>query len=1142
MERGGQGHGSDLLKVQERVVAACERYESAWRSGAAMDIEAFLSDVPEPERSNLRRELAALDEELRGACAEGRLLGNVPGGPVPGLRFDPAHHRPAFAPRVLVAGERIGYFGDYEILVELGRGGMGVVYKARQVSVNRLVALKLVKWGHDLDDDRLLRFRNETEAVAALDHPNVVPIFEVGQHEGQPYFTMKFLGGGSVAHRLHSYASDPRTAAALIIPVAEAVYHAHCRGILHRDLKPANILLDEQGRPYVGDFGLAKRLESDDELTLSQEVLGTPAFMASEQADRNLGPVTTATDVYGLGAVLYAMLTGRPAFRGETVLETLRMVREASPLPPSRLNPRVARDLETICLKCLHKQPVDRYGSAEAVALDLKRYLAGEPIAARSVGVATRFGMWCRRRPAQAALALTLSLGLAATSVAATVAAHQAELRSLAAREAATQTYYARLSQTAARRHEPRAGWSWLAINALAEAARLETPARSLPELKSEAAACLTAFDIRPVGVIDTGFNASLLAFSPDGRILAVAEFKVQSYVCGRVQLINTADGKVMATLFFTGSPLRFFQKGNQEASTTLRFSPDGQKLALGTRAGWVWLWDRSHPGDWSTSWAAHGGVVEGLAFDPAAHWLWTASSDGTVKRWDLSKGGPKGPAAAKSAPLPEGARDLAIGQDSLWISLRSDSVVRLDPMTLTPKGPSIHLGYKLGVRPDGSMVAGAAGDHVDLAGAAERGVPIRSLVKRTDEAETPPEVHSVHFGRRGTLLAGFYDDRHVKVWDVASGRQVAHFPVGGDGIGCAAFSPDGNRLAVTDHYRVMIYEIRADDAMHVTASDPDRVYDIAWSPGDRRLAWIAVRADRSQAVVVVWDDAARRLTAGTQNRPGPNRFDRPSVAVHPFGPTLAFHAWGQTYLWSGDTAAAPTLLATEFDGALSFSPDGARLWGVAANDGVDSWSLDHRTRATAWKSSATFISGMSGFNDLAVGRHWVAAAGHDGRVTLFDARDGSAITSWNHTPAEVGTSWKTAVDPVRRVDFTGDETLMASGTQSGRVWIRRLPAGDVVACLEGHGDSVEAMAFHPGGRLLASGARDGTIRFWSYSTQEGHWEWEFTLPLPGGTVHRLGFSPDGEHLAILIDNDRAARILDLASLRRQWAELGIDR
>ena len=228
----------------------------------------------------------------------------------------------------------------------------------------------------------------------------------------------------------------------------------------------------------------------------------------------------------------------------------------------------------------------------------------------------------------------------------------------------------------------------------------------------------------------------------------------------------------------------------------------------------------------------------------------------------------------------------------------------------------------------------------------------------------------------------------------------------------------------------------------------------------------------------------------------------------------------------------------------MRFSADGARLWGVAPNDCIESWSWADRTRATSWASSTKHISGMQGFNDLTAGRRWVATAGHDGKVTLLDARDSSLIASWNHAPAETGASWKTPVDPVRSVALTRDETLIASGTQSGRVWIRAIPSGNAVACFEGHADSVEAVAFHPGGRLLASGSRDGTVRFWrSTSRSQGEpWYWEFTLPLSAGTIHRLAFSPDGEHLSVLIENDRAVRILDLARLRDRWAELGIDR
>src|SRR5262245_58459823 len=316
---------------------------------------------------------------------------------------DPAGNGPD-----LPRGSRVRYFGDYELKRVLGKGGMGVVYKAKQLSLNRLVALKMIKAGVLADDAELRRFQNEAEAVAALDHPGIVPIHEVGEHDGQRYFSMKLVPGDSLAARLDHYRDDPRAAAFLVAEVAKAVHHAHMRGILHRDLKPANILVDEQGVPHVTDFGLAKRVEGDSELTQSGAIMGTPAYMAPEQTTGRRGSITTATDVYGLGAVLYALLAGQAPFGGDSVIETLDAVRTRPPEPPSRLNAKVPRDLEVICLKCLAKDTRSRYSSAQALAEDLRRYLTGEPILARPVGAAERAWMWCRRNKGIAALGALL--------------------------------------------------------------------------------------------------------------------------------------------------------------------------------------------------------------------------------------------------------------------------------------------------------------------------------------------------------------------------------------------------------------------------------------------------------------------------------------------------------------------------------------------------------------------------------------------------------------------------------------------------------------------------------------------------------------------------------------------------------------
>jgi len=326
-------------------------------------------------------------------------------------------------PVPLRGGTRVRYFGDYELQRVLGEGGMGTVYKARQISLNRPVALKIIKATRLGSDDDLRQFHNEAEAVARLDHPNIVPIFEVGRFDDQQYFSMKLIAGESLDKRLEDYTAHPRRAAQLLAGAAEAIHHSHQRGILHRDLKPANVLVDVKGQPHITDFGLAKRVEGDSELTQSGAILGTPAYMAPEQTSGKRGTVTTSTDVYGLGAILYALLTGRAPFGGTTVLDTLEQVRERPPEPPRKLNPRIPRDLEVICLKCLEKEPRRRYASADALAEELKRYLAGKPITARPAGRLERALMWCRRNPVLAGLTGAVLALLVALAIGSTIAA-----------------------------------------------------------------------------------------------------------------------------------------------------------------------------------------------------------------------------------------------------------------------------------------------------------------------------------------------------------------------------------------------------------------------------------------------------------------------------------------------------------------------------------------------------------------------------------------------------------------------------------------------------------------------------------------------------------------------------------------------
>src|SRR5437867_2422056 len=307
-----------------------------------------------------------------------------------------------------------GNLGDYELLEEIGRGGQGVVFRARQKSLSRTVALKIIGLGQWASKAHVKRFRLEAEAAARLDHPCIVPIYEVGEGDGSCYFSMKFVEGGQLDEAVRRTPMPMRQAAELMAKVARTVHYAHEHGILHRDIKPGNILLDAKGEPHLTDFGLARLLESESTITRTLEVLGTPSYMAPEQASGETAKLTSGTDVYGLGAVLYQLLTGHPPFAGGTTYETIRLLLNTDPRQPRLLNPKIDRDLSTICLKCLEKDPNRRYASALALAEDLERWLKHEPIRARHTGVFTRGKKWVRRNPTTALL-FALSLAFAAT-------------------------------------------------------------------------------------------------------------------------------------------------------------------------------------------------------------------------------------------------------------------------------------------------------------------------------------------------------------------------------------------------------------------------------------------------------------------------------------------------------------------------------------------------------------------------------------------------------------------------------------------------------------------------------------------------------------------------------------------------------
>jgi WD40 repeat protein/tRNA A-37 threonylcarbamoyl transferase component Bud32 len=408
----------------------------------------------------------------------------------------------AFPVRLFQPGQ---VFGDYELIDAVARGGMGVVFKARHQKLDRVVALKMILAGHFAFAQDVERFHTEAQAAARLNHPGIVPVYEVGEVQGLHYFTMAFVDGESLAGRLRAGPLELRQAASLVRDLADAIQFAHDSGVVHRDIKPGNVLIDKNGQPRLTDFGLAKRTDRDSEVTGTGQILGTPSYMAPEQTAGDPAAVGPAADVYGLGALLFASLTGRPPFQAATPLETIRQVVASDPPRPSVVNPAVPRDLETICLKCLEKSPGKRYESATALRDDLDRFLGDQPIRARRVGAIEKVYRWVRRRPVVGAMTVALALLLVAVPLLlAGMLAEEVNARKKvqAAEQARTrQLFDALVNEAAARRTSPRVGHRFVTLDRIAAARdladELKLPADDYTRLRSEAVGALSLVDLK---------------------------------------------------------------------------------------------------------------------------------------------------------------------------------------------------------------------------------------------------------------------------------------------------------------------------------------------------------------------------------------------------------------------------------------------------------------------------------------------------------------------------------------------------------------------------------------------------------------------------------------------------------------------